>query len=70
MNMPNFEDFKNSEDLEKKLKDVNWDDELSKLLASNDTSDDESDDANNNADEDSDNGETDSDSNPDSDINK
>ena len=70
MNMPNLEDFKNSEDLEKKLKDVNWDDELSKLLASNDTSDDESDDANNNADEDSDNGETDSDSNPDSDINK
>ncbi|RIY20894.1 hydrolase, partial [Gardnerella vaginalis] len=65
-----LEDFKNSEDLEKKLKDVNWDDELSKLLASNDTSDDESDDANNNADEDSDNGETDSDSNPDSDINK
>lgn len=70
MNMPNLEDFKNSEDLEKKLKDVNWDDELSKLLASNDTSDDASDDANNNADEDSDNGETDSDSNPDSDINK
>ena len=28
-----------------KLKDVNWDDELSKLLASNDTSDDASDDA-------------------------
>lgn len=70
INMPNLEDFKNSEDLEKKLKDVNWDDELSKLLASNDTSDDESDDANNNADEDSYNGETDSDSNPDSDINK
>ncbi|RFT25434.1 hydrolase, partial [Gardnerella vaginalis] len=70
INMPNLEDFKNSEDLEKKLKDVNWDDELSKLLASNDTSDYESDDANNNADEDSDNGETDSDSNPDSDINK
>lgn len=68
--MPNLEDFKNSEDLEKKLKDVNWDDELSKLLASDDASDNASDDANNNADKDSDNGETDSDSNPDSDINK
>ena len=34
--MLDLEDFKNSDDLEQKLKDVNWDDELSKLLASND----------------------------------
>ena len=35
-NMLDLEDFKNSDDLEQKLKDVNWDDELSKLLASSD----------------------------------
>ena len=35
--MLDLEDFKNSDDLEQKLKDVNWDDELSKLLASSDS---------------------------------
>lgn len=39
-NMLDLEDFKNSDDLEQKLKDVNWDDELSKLLASSDNNSD------------------------------
>ena len=38
--MLDLEDFKNSDDLEQKLKDVNWDDELSKLLASSDNNSD------------------------------
>ncbi|MFU0539149.1 zinc-dependent metalloprotease [Gardnerella vaginalis] len=54
-NMLDLEDFKNSDDLEQKLKDVNWDDELSKLLASSDSdSDRENNDQNSNQDSNSD----------------
>ena len=67
-NMLDLEDFKNSDDLEQKLKDVNWDDELSKLLASSDSdSDRENNDQNSNQDSNADS-EEDSDKDSDTDF--